>query len=70
MRGLIGDLLDTGRIESGTLSVAPEPSEVAALAERARRTVVSGVGRRRPVSTHGSGRGRRRRSSRITTRRP
>ena len=28
MRGLIGDLLDTGRIESGTLSVAPEPSEV------------------------------------------
>ena len=30
-RGLIGDLLHTGRIESGTLSVAPEPSEVADL---------------------------------------
>ena len=28
MRGLIGDLLDTGRIESGTLSVVPEPSQV------------------------------------------
>ncbi len=26
MRGRIGDLLDTGRIESDTLSVAPEPS--------------------------------------------
>ena len=45
MRGLIGDLLDTGRIESGTLSVAPEPSEVAALVERARSTFVSGGGR-------------------------
>ena len=45
MRGLIGDLLDTGRIESGTLSVAPEPSEVAALVEQARTTFVSGGGR-------------------------
>ena len=45
MRGLIGDLLDTGRIESGTLSVAPEPSEVADLVERARTTFVSGGGR-------------------------
>ena len=45
MRGLIGDLLDTGRIESGTLSVAPEPSEVAALVERARSTFLSGGGR-------------------------
>ena len=26
MRGLISDLLDTGRIDSGTLSVSPEPS--------------------------------------------
>ena len=26
MRGLIGDLLDAGRIETGTLSVSPEPS--------------------------------------------
>ena len=45
MRGLIGDLLDTGRIESGTLSVAPEPSEVAALVERARSTFLGGGGR-------------------------
>ena len=45
MRGLIGDLLDTGRIESGTLSVAPEPSEVAALVEQARSTFLSGGGR-------------------------
>ena len=35
MRGLIGDLLDAGRIDSGTLSVAPEPAEVAELVERA-----------------------------------
>ena len=45
MRGLIGDLLDAGRIGSGTLSVAPEPSEVAALVERARNTFLSGGGR-------------------------
>ena len=45
MRGLIGDLLDAGRIDSGTLSVAPEPSEVAALVERARNTFLSGGGR-------------------------
>ena len=42
MRGLIGDLLDAGRIETGTLPVAPEPSEVAALVERARNTFLSG----------------------------
>ena len=45
MRGLIGDLLDTGRIESGTLSIAPEPSEVGALVERARSTFLSAGGR-------------------------
>ena len=45
MRGLIGDLLDTGRIESGTLSVAPEPSELATLVEQARSTFLSGGGR-------------------------
>ena len=45
MRGLIGDLLDAGRIDSGTLSVAPEPSEAAALVERARNTFLSGGGR-------------------------
>ena len=42
MRGLVGDLLDAGRIESGTLSVAPEPSTVADLVERARSTFVGG----------------------------
>ena len=45
MRGLIGDLLDTGRIESGTLSVAPEPSDVADLVERARSTFLGSGGR-------------------------
>ena len=45
MRGLIRDLLDAGRIDSGTLSVAPEPSEAAALVERARTTFLSGGGR-------------------------
>ena len=45
MRSLIGDLLDAGRIDSGTLSVSPEPSEVADLVERARDTFVGGGGR-------------------------
>ena len=45
MRGLISDLLDSGRIDSGTLSVAPEPSEVAELVERARNTFLGGGGR-------------------------
>ena len=45
MRGLIGDLLDAGRIEAGTLSVAPERSEVGALVDRARSTFVSGGAR-------------------------
>ena len=45
MRGLIGDLLDAGRIDTGTLSVSPEPSEVADLVERARDTFVGGGGR-------------------------
>ena len=42
MRGLIGDLLDAGRIEAGTLSVSPEPAEVAALVDAARNTFLSG----------------------------
>ena len=46
MRGLIGDLLDAGRIEAGTLSVAPEPSEVSTLVDRARTTFLSGGARR------------------------
>ena len=45
MRGLIGDLLDAGRIDTGTLSVAPEPSDVAGLVERARDTFVGAEGR-------------------------
>jgi len=45
MRGLIGDLLDAGRIEAGTLSVSPEPSEVASLVDRARNTFLSGGAR-------------------------
>ena len=45
MIGLIADLLDAGRIEAGTLSVAPEPSEVAALVDQARGTFISGGGR-------------------------
>ena len=45
MSGLIGDLLDAGRIESGTLSVAPEPTEVGELVEQARTAFLSGDGR-------------------------
>ena len=45
MQGLIGDLLDAGRIDAGTLSVDPEPLEVAALVEQARTTFLSGGGR-------------------------
>ena len=45
MQGLIGNLLDAGRIEAGTLSVDPEASEVIALADAARNAFVSGGGR-------------------------
>ena len=45
MRGLISDLLDAGRIDTGTLSVAPEPMEVAVLVDQARNTFLSGGGR-------------------------
>ena len=47
MRGLISDLLDAGRIEAGTLSVSPEPSEVGALVDQARSTFLSGGGTHR-----------------------
>jgi len=45
MRGLIGDLLDAERIDAGTLSVSPEPSEVGDLVERARSTFLGSSGR-------------------------
>ena len=45
MDALLSDLLDAGRIDSGTLSVAPGPAEVAALMDRARTTFLSGGGR-------------------------
>ena len=44
MRGLISDLLDAGRIETGTLSVSPESSQLATLVDRARTTFLSGGG--------------------------
>ena len=40
MRYLIGDLLDVARIETGTLPVAPEPSDVYGLVDEARRRFV------------------------------
>ena len=45
MAGLLGDLLDAGRIETGTLSVDPEPEEVVGLVEQARSTFLSSGGR-------------------------
>ncbi|MYH50492.1 MAG: response regulator [Gammaproteobacteria bacterium] len=45
MLDLISDLLDAGRIDSGTLSVAPRPSAVADLVDRARDTFISGGSR-------------------------
>ena len=43
--GLIGDLLDAGRIEAGMLSVDPETAEVASLVDQARNTFLSAGGR-------------------------
>ena len=45
MIGLVADLLDAGRIDAGTLSVEPEPTEVAALVDQARNTFLSGGAR-------------------------
>ena len=45
MRHLIGDLLDVARIETGELSVAPVPTEVATLVDEARSRFQSGDGR-------------------------
>ena len=41
MRELIGNLLDVAHIETGTLSVAPAPVEVAALVDRARNVFIA-----------------------------
>ena len=38
MRGLINNLLDVARIETGALSVSPEPSDLASLVDEARNT--------------------------------
>ena len=45
MRRLVGDLLDAGRVEAGTLSVTPEPADVGELLERARTAFAAGGGR-------------------------
>ena len=50
MRGLISDLLDAGSIQTGTLMVEPEPSEVADLVDRARNTFISSSGGRHALS--------------------
>ena len=44
MRGLISDLLDVARIETGTLPVAPGPAEVAVLVDEARNAFLSAGG--------------------------
>ena len=44
MRGLISDLLDVARIETGTLPVAPVPAEVAVLVDEARTAFLSAGG--------------------------
>ena len=46
MLNLISNLLDVARIDSGTLSVSPEPVHPALLVDRARNTFLSGWGRR------------------------
>ncbi len=45
MRRMISDLLDTANMESGTLSVSPEPSDVAALVDQAVTSFVRAGGR-------------------------
>ena len=42
MRDLINNLLDLARIEAGTLSVAPEPTEIADVIDQARNAFLSG----------------------------
>ena len=45
MRDLIGDLIDVVRIETGTLSVHPEPTDVARLVDESRNSFLSAGGR-------------------------
>ena len=45
MHDLIGGLLDVARIETGTLSVNPEPTDMASLVDEARKAFQSGRGR-------------------------
>ena len=45
MSGLIGDLLDAGRIGTGTLSVDPAPEALTGIVERARTAFAGGGGR-------------------------
>ena len=45
MNELVSDLLDVARIETGALSVSPEPAEVAALVDRARNAFRNSGGR-------------------------
>ena len=45
MRDLIGDLLDAARIQTGSLSVSPGPTELAPLVDEARSAFQSGGGR-------------------------
>ena len=45
MRHLIGDLLDVARMETGTLALAPEPSELHALVEEAMSRFPAGAAR-------------------------
>ena len=50
MGGLIRDLLDAGRIATGTLSVSPEASDMAALVDVARTSFLSGGARHAVVA--------------------
>ena len=48
MRRLIADLMDSAQIETGSLSLAPEPAELVALVDTARKMFFGG-GRQNPV---------------------
>ncbi len=46
MRDLLADLLDVAHIETGTLAINPEPSDVASLVDKAFNVFLSGGGRK------------------------